>query len=93
MLIVALGNDEALILLQRGEMLRAVVDGNEAWRSATRFLTSSDGAPGMLAVLPRAAARAFLSAPTRHAIERELKELLFDELAKAERPPLSAFAR
>ena len=92
MLVLALGNDEALVLLQPGQMLRTVLDENEAWSSAARFLTSPNGGPGMLAVLPRAVASAILEMPARHAIERELKELLFDELIKAERPVFSALS-
>lgn len=92
-LVLALGTDEALVLLQPGQMLRTVLDANEAWNSAARFLTSAAGAPGMLAVLPRAAASGILATPARHAIERELKELLFDELSKTERPPFSVLSQ
>ena len=91
-LVLALGSDEALVLLQPGEMLRSILDENEAWRTAARFLTSPDGVPGMLALMPRAAAKSLLAAPACHVIERDLKELLFDELSKAERPPLSVFS-
>lgn len=92
MLVLAFGSDEALVLLQPGQMLRTVLDENKAWSSAASFLTSPDGAPGMLAVLPRAAASAVLEVPARHAIERELKELLFDELSKTERPTFSVLS-
>lgn len=92
-LVLAFGAEEGLVLLQPGQMLRTVLDANEAWNSAARFLTSAAGAPGMLAVLPRAAASAILAAPARHAIERELKELLFGELSKTERPTFSVLSQ
>ena len=89
MLVISLGTEEALILMQPGEMLRAVLDAVPAWSAKARFLTNPDRGAGMLAVLPRLVGRALLAVPARHPAERELKELLFDQLAEDEYPRLS----
>ncbi len=89
MLVLALGSEEAFVLLQPGSMLRTLLDENESWSESARFLTSPDAAPGMLAVLPRAIGAAILARAARHRVERELKELLFTELSKSERPTFS----
>jgi hypothetical protein len=78
--VVALGGEEAVILLQPGEMFRAVLDRNPSWAEACRFLTSLDPAGGMAAVLPRLAGPAWLKVLATHQVEREFQELLFDHL-------------
>jgi hypothetical protein len=78
--VVALGSEEAVILLQPGEMFRAVLDRNPSWAGDSRFLTALDPAGGMLAVLPRLAGPSWLAALATHRVEREFQELLFDHL-------------
>jgi len=85
-IVLSLGSDEALILLQPGQMLRTVLEADRAWREGARFLTRSDGGAGMLAVLPRAMGRAVLAASARHSVELQLKEFFFEHLDEAERP-------
>lgn len=84
----SMGSEEAMILLQPGEMLRATLERNFAWMTDARFLTGTEagGTGGMLAILPRGAASALLSAAAGHALERALQELIFDALAPEERP-------
>ena len=86
-IVLSLGSDEALILLQPGQMLRTVLEVDRSWREGARFLTRSDGGAGMFAVLPRAIGGAVLAASARHFLELELKEIFFDYLDEAERPP------
>jgi hypothetical protein len=78
--VVALGIEEAAILLQPGEMVRAVLDRDRSWAEASRFLIPPDPAGGMLAVLPRLAGGAWLDGLATHPLEREFQELLFDHL-------------
>jgi len=89
-LCLSMGVEEAMILFQPGEMLRATLERNRAWRTKARFLTrmGAGAAEGMLAILPRAAAPALLSAAAGHAVERELQEMIFSVLAPRERPRL-----
>ena len=89
MLVISLGTEEALILMQPGEMLRTVLDAAPKWSATARFLTNPEGGAGMLAILPRLVGSAVLAVPSRHPAERELKELLFDQLAEDEYPRLS----
>jgi hypothetical protein len=86
-LVIALGSEEAVILLQAGGMLRRVLDAVPAWSGAARFLTPPKSAEGMLAVLPRRVGTAILEAAAGHTVERDFKRLLFHSLAEAERPP------
>jgi hypothetical protein len=79
-IVVALGSEEALILLQPGEMFRSVLDANPAWADGARFLTPTEPGDGMLAVVPKAAGGAWLGKVATHAVEREFQELLFDNL-------------
>jgi len=88
-LIVALGSEEAVILLQAGGMLRRVLDAAPVWSGAARFLTPPKSAEGMLAVLPRQVGTAILDAAAGHTIERDFKKLLFYSLTEAERPPFN----
>jgi hypothetical protein len=87
---LSLGVEEAMILFQPGEMLRATLERNRAWVEKARFLTrmSAGVADGMLAILPRAAGPALLSAVAGHAVERELQEIIFSVLPPEERPRL-----
>jgi len=86
-----MGVEEAMILFQPGEMFRATLERNRAWMARARFLTpmGAGAAGGMLAILPRAAAPALLSAAAGHAVERELQEIIFSALSPGERPRLS----
>jgi hypothetical protein len=88
-LVVALGSEEAVILLQAGGMLRRVLDASPAWNSAARFLTSPKSAEGMLAVLPRRVGASILAEAAGHTVERDFKKLLFHFLSEAERPPFA----
>ena len=74
--IVALGAEEAVILLQPGKMIRRALDPVSA-RAAARFLTPCRGEDGVLAILREDAAAAILRAPATHALERDLQDLLF----------------
>jgi hypothetical protein len=89
-LVLALGGDEAAILLRPAAMFRALLDQNRVWRAAARFLTPADrgAAPGLLAIVPRPAASALLAAVAEHPVERELQGLLFAALMPSERPRL-----
>jgi hypothetical protein len=89
-LVLALGGEEAAILLRPAAMFRALLDQNRVWRAATRFLTPADRglALGLLAIVPRPAASALLAAVAEHPVERELQGLLFAALLPAERPRL-----
>lgn len=89
-LVIALGSEEALILLQPGGMLRLILDAAPTWNAAARFLTYPKSAAGMLAVLPRAAGSAILKEPARHTVEQDFKRLLFRSLSEGERPPFNA---
>ncbi len=86
------GAEEAVILLRPGAMIRAILDRNSAQAAGARFLTRADTgmADGMLAILPRSAAPALLSAVAGHAVERELQERVYGALEPVERPPLQA---
>jgi len=86
------GAEEAMILFQPGEMLRATLERDFAALAQARFLTriGAGVAGGMLAILPRAAAPLLLSATAAHAVERELQEFIFSALAPEERPRLQA---
>jgi hypothetical protein len=89
-LCLSMGVEEAMILFQPGEMLRATLERNRAWVVKARFLTrmGEGAAEGMLAILPRAVAPALLSAAAGHPVERELQEIFFSVLTPAERPRL-----
>ena len=76
--IVSLGAEEAVILLQAEKMVRTVIDRCPDWTAGARFLTSPGGQDGVLALIPRAAAAAVLQAPATHEAERDLQILLFD---------------
>jgi len=89
-IVLSLGTEETLILLEPGQMLRRVLESDALWADQAKFLTRSDGTPGMLAVLPRAAAPAVLAAPAGHTIERTLKEIIFDQLETDEIPPIQS---
>jgi hypothetical protein len=82
------GVEEAMILFQPGAMFRATLEGHPAWSTRARFLLrpSPAAAEGMLAILPRAAGSALLSAPATHRVERDLQEIIFAALAPGERP-------
>lgn len=86
-IVLSLGSDEALILFQPGQMIRAVLETDPKWRECARFLTDPGDGAGMLAVLPRTMGPAILAASARHPLERQLKEILFDLLEADERPP------
>jgi len=87
-LVLALGGEEAAILLRPAAMFRALLDQNRVWRAAARFLTPADcgAGQGLLAIVPRPAASALLAAVAEHPVERELQGLLFAALLPAERP-------
>lgn len=89
-LVLALGGEEAAILLRPAAMFRALFDQNRVWRAAARFLTPADRAAafGLLAIVPRPAASALLAAVAEHPVERELQGLLFAALLPPERPRL-----
>ena len=74
--VLSLGNEEAAILLQPGGIFRSVLDDNPDWADESQFLTPPKTAGGMLAVLPRQAATAWLAAIATHPVEREFQELL-----------------
>jgi hypothetical protein len=82
-IVVALGGEEALILLQPGEMFRRVLDGNPGWAGAVRFLVPAGTGGGVLAVLPRAAGPAWLEEVSTHPVEREFQELLWERANEA----------
>jgi hypothetical protein len=88
-LVLALGGEEAAILLRPAARFRALLDQNRVWRAAARFLAPADrgAAQGLLAIVPRPAASALLTAVAEHPVERELQGLLFAALIPAERPP------
>lgn len=83
-LIVALGGEEAAILLQPGRLFRNAADANLEWAAEIRFLIPPDPMGGMLAVLPRSAGPAWLGTAAAHPVEREFQELLFDLVATDE---------
>jgi len=83
-LIVALGGEEAAVLLQPGRLFRVAADANPAWAREIRFLTPPDPDGGMLAVLPLSLGQAWLGEAAAHPVEREFQELLFDQLAANE---------
>ena len=89
-LVLALGGEEAAILLRPAAMFRALFDQNRVWRATARFLTPADRAAafGLLAIVPRPAASALLAAVAEHPVERELQGLLFAALLPPERPRL-----
>lgn len=85
-LALSLGSEEALILLQPGQMLRTVLESNQAWSDQTRFLSRPDGGAGLIAILPQAMGSALLRASAGHPVERELKEIFFDQISENEQP-------
>jgi len=88
-LVLALGGEEAAILLRPAARFRALLDQNRVWRAAARFLAPADRGegPGLLAIVPRPAASALLAAVAEHPVERELQGLLIAALMPAVVPP------
>jgi hypothetical protein len=84
------GVEETMILFQPGAMFRATLESHPDWSTRARFLTrqGSAAAGGMLAILPRAAGSALLSASAGHPVERDLQEIIFAALTPGERPSL-----
>lgn len=91
-IIISLSSEEALILLQPQKMVRTTLDRCPDLGASARFLTLSESGAGMLVVMPRLAGPVLLAASDSHALERELKKLIFDALAPAERPIFSVRA-
>lgn len=87
-IVLALGAEEAAILLEPAELFRAVLERNPAWRESALFLTPQGAEGGMLAVLPRPAISAWLDATATHPVEREFQELLIRHALPAELPKL-----
>jgi len=87
---MSLAVEEAVILFQPGEMLRATCDRYPSCMSGARFLTRTDagGPGGMLALFPKSVALLLLSAVSGHAVERELQKNIFGILSPADRPRL-----
>jgi len=88
-LVLALGGQEAAILLRPAARFRALLDQKRVWRAAARFLSPADRGegPGLLAIVPRPAASALLASVAEHPVERELQGLLFAALLPAVVPP------
>jgi hypothetical protein len=86
--VLSLGCEEAAILLQAGEMFRAVLDGCCDWAEHSQFLTPPATGEGMLVVVPRHAMAAWLGKTASHPVEREFQELLIQHARTTELPPL-----
>ena len=82
----ALGSEEALILLQPGEMFRRVLDSNPEWAGNALFLAPAQPGGGALAVLPPEAGPAWMEATATHPVEREFQEILFNTLLAGPHP-------
>jgi hypothetical protein len=87
-LILSLNTEELMVLLQPGEMLRALIDGDADVRASAKFMLPDFAVaqPGgeVRMALPSPAAAALLTLPAGHATERRLQHLIFDALAPAE---------
>jgi hypothetical protein len=89
-LVFALNPEELMILLQPGEMFRALIDGDADGRASVEFMlrdfANTPVNPEVRVALPSTAAAALLTSPAGHATERQLQHLIFDALPAADRP-------